>query len=65
MIWAAKGVKGVLTNGGARDTDEQLYQKAIPVWHRWVVQPMYQVESSSAGRTRRSRSAEHTSGRAT
>ena len=42
MIWAAKGVKGVLTNGGARDTDEQLYQKAIPVWHRWVVQPMYQ-----------------------
>jgi regulator of RNase E activity RraA len=42
MIWAAKGVKGVLTNGGARDTDEQLYQKAIPVWHRWIVQPMYQ-----------------------
>src|SRR5690606_14487312 len=22
MVWAAKGVKGVLTNGGARDTDE-------------------------------------------
>lgn len=42
MCWAAVGVKGVLTNGGARDTDEQLYQKAIPVWHRWVVQPMYQ-----------------------
>lgn len=42
MVWAAKGVKGVLTNGGARDTDEQLYQKAMPTWHRWVVQPMYQ-----------------------
>jgi Demethylmenaquinone methyltransferase len=42
MVWAALGVKGVLTNGGARDTDEQLYQKALPVWHRWVVQPMYQ-----------------------
>ena len=42
LIWAALGVQGVLTNGGARDTDEQLYQKAIPVWHRWVVQPMYQ-----------------------
>jgi len=42
MVWAAVGVKGMLTNGGARDTDEQLYQKALPVWHRWVVQPMYQ-----------------------
>ncbi|MEQ9635915.1 MAG: RraA family protein [Devosia marina] len=42
MVWAANGVKGVLTNGGARDTDEQLYQKAMPCWHRWVVQPMYQ-----------------------
>lgn len=42
LIWAARGVKGVLTNGGARDTDEQLYQKAMPCWHRWVVQPMYQ-----------------------
>ena len=42
MVWAAVGVRGVLTNGGARDTDEQLYQKALPVWHRWIVQPMYQ-----------------------
>lgn len=42
MVWAAVGIKGVLTNGGARDTDEQLYQKAMPCWHRWVVQPMYQ-----------------------
>jgi 4-hydroxy-4-methyl-2-oxoglutarate aldolase len=42
MVWAARGAKGVLTNGGARDTDEQLYQKAMPCWHRWVVQPMYQ-----------------------
>lgn len=42
MVWSAKGVRGVLTNGGARDTDEQLAQKAMPCWHRWVVQPMYQ-----------------------
>jgi len=42
MIWAAKGVRGVLTNGGARDTDEQIYQKALPAWCRWIVQPMYQ-----------------------
>jgi regulator of RNase E activity RraA len=42
MVWAALGVSGVLTNGGARDTDEQLVQKAMPCWHRWVVQPMYQ-----------------------
>lgn len=42
MVWANRGVRGCLTNGGARDTDEQLYQKALPVWHRWVVQPMYQ-----------------------
>lgn len=49
MAWAAIGVKGVLTNGGARDTDEQLYQKAIPVWHRWVVQPMYQGRVERGG----------------
>ena len=42
MVWAAKGVRGVLSNGGARDTDEVIYQKAIPVWCRWIVQPMYQ-----------------------
>jgi regulator of RNase E activity RraA len=42
MIWAALGVRGVLTNGGARDTDEIIYQAVIPVWARWVVQPMYQ-----------------------
>lgn len=53
LIWAAAGVKGVLTNGGARDTDEQLYQKAMPCWHRWVVQPMYQgrVEFGGADST--------------
>jgi regulator of RNase E activity RraA len=53
MVWASVGVRGVLTNGGARDTDEQLYQKAIPVWHRWVVQPMYQgrVEFGGANST--------------
>jgi 4-hydroxy-4-methyl-2-oxoglutarate aldolase len=42
MIWAAKGMTGCLTNGGTRDTDEALYQKALPVWSRWIVQPMYQ-----------------------
>ncbi|WP_332718965.1 RraA family protein [Pelagibacterium mangrovi] len=42
MIWSALGVKGVLTNGGTRDTDEQLLQKALPCWYRWIVQPMYQ-----------------------
>jgi 4-hydroxy-4-methyl-2-oxoglutarate aldolase len=42
MIWAASGIRGVLTNGGTRDTDEVLMQKAMPVWSRWIVQPMYQ-----------------------
>lgn len=42
MIWAALGAKGCLTNGGARDTDETLESKHLPVWSRWVVQPMYQ-----------------------
>jgi regulator of RNase E activity RraA len=42
MIWAAKGMRGCLTNGGTRDTDEVLTQKALPVWSRWIVQPMYQ-----------------------
>lgn len=42
MIWAALGAKGVLTNGGARDTDETIETKHIPVWSRWIVQPMYQ-----------------------
>jgi 4-hydroxy-4-methyl-2-oxoglutarate aldolase len=42
MIWAALGAKGCLTNGGARDTDETLISKHLPIWSRWVVQPMYQ-----------------------
>jgi Aldolase/RraA len=42
MIWAASGIRGVLTNGVTRDTDEGLLQKAMPVWSRWVVQPMFQ-----------------------
>lgn len=42
MQWAYLGAKGVLTNGGARDTDETLETKHLPVWSRWVVQPMYQ-----------------------
>ena len=31
MVWAAKGVRGVLTNGGTRDTDEVLVRRPIPV----------------------------------
>lgn len=42
MFWAARGMRGALTNGGTRDTDEAIYQKALPVWSRWIVQPMYQ-----------------------
>jgi regulator of RNase E activity RraA len=42
MVYAAKGAKGVLTNGGTRDSDETLASKAIPIWSRWIVQPMYQ-----------------------
>ncbi|MEQ3549030.1 hypothetical protein WIS52_00990 [Pseudonocardia nematodicida] len=42
MIYAALGARGCLTNGGARDTDETLASKHLPVWSRWVVQPMYQ-----------------------
>ncbi|GAA0998585.1 RraA family protein [Subtercola frigoramans] len=42
MMWAALGAKGVVTNGGARDTDETLESKHLPIWSRWVVQPMYQ-----------------------
>lgn len=51
MLWAAVGVAGVLTNGGARDTDEIIYQRVMPVWSRWVVQPMYQgrVEYGGTG----------------
>ena len=42
MQWAALGAKGCLTNGGARDTDETLETKHLPIWSRWIVQPMYQ-----------------------
>ena len=42
MVWAALGARGVVTNGGTRDSDETLEQKAIPIWSRWIVQPMYQ-----------------------
>lgn len=42
MIWAARGARGVVTNGGTRDSDETLSQKALPIWSRWIVQPMYQ-----------------------
>lgn len=51
MLWAALGVTGVLTNGGARDTDEIIYQRVMPVWSRWIVQPMYhgRVEYGGSG----------------
>ncbi len=49
MIWAAKGITGCLTNGGTRDTDEALIQKALPVWSRWIVQTMYQGRVEYAG----------------
>lgn len=42
MIWATLGARGCLTNGGTRDTDETLESKHLPVWSRWIVQPMYQ-----------------------
>lgn len=42
MILAALGARGVVTNGGTRDSDETLEQKAIPIWSRWICQPMYQ-----------------------
>jgi 4-hydroxy-4-methyl-2-oxoglutarate aldolase len=42
MVWAYRGVRGCVTNGGLRNTDEQEYQKVLPVWSRWLVQPMYQ-----------------------
>ena len=51
MMWAAIGATGVLTNGGARDTDEIIHQRVMPVWSRWVVQPMYhgRVEYDGTG----------------
>lgn len=49
MVWAACGIRGVLTNGGTRDTDEGLIQKAMPVWSRWIVQPMYQARVEWGG----------------
>jgi len=51
MIWAALGARGCLTNGGARDTDETLESKHLPVWSRWVVQPMYQGRVEWGGHT--------------
>ncbi|WP_335726585.1 RraA family protein [Pseudonocardia sp. HH130630-07] len=53
MMYAALGARGCLTNGGARDTDETLASKHLPVWSRWIVQPMYQgrVEWGGHGMT--------------
>ncbi|MEU6647590.1 RraA family protein [Saccharomonospora sp. NPDC046836] len=42
MVWASRGARGAVTNGGVRDTDEIVTQAALPVWSRSVVQPMYQ-----------------------
>ncbi len=49
MVLAALGVRGVLTNGGARDTDEIISQAVMPVWSRWIVQPMYQGRVEPGG----------------
>lgn len=42
MMLASKGVRGVLTNGGTRDSDENLVTKHLPVWSQYIVQPMFQ-----------------------
>lgn len=41
MLWANLGARGVVTNGGVRDTDEIIYQRALPVWSKCSVQPMF------------------------
>lgn len=37
--WTSRGARGVLTNGGARDTDEIILQK-VPVFSRFISQKM-------------------------
>ena len=53
MMLASKGVRGVLTDGGTRDSDENLETKHLPVWSRWIVQTMFQgrVEYESHDQT--------------
>lgn len=36
LQWAAAGLRGVITNGGTRDTDEIVMTKAIPVYTRYI-----------------------------
>lgn len=50
MGWAARGARGCVTNGGARDTDE-IIREGIPVFSRYIGQAMYQgrVEEASHG----------------
>ncbi len=36
LQWAAEGLRGVITNGGTRDTDEIAMTKAIPVYTRYI-----------------------------
>lgn len=36
LQWAAEGLRGVITNGGTRDTDEIVMTKAIPVYTRYI-----------------------------
>ncbi len=37
-----KGMSGILTNGGIRDTDELIIEE-VPIWHRHIAQTMVQV----------------------
>ena len=37
--WYERGARGVVTNGGARDTDEIILQE-VPVWSRYISQSM-------------------------
>ncbi len=50
MGWAARGARGCVTNGGARDTDE-IIREGIPVFSRYIGQAMYQgrVEEANHG----------------
>lgn len=41
LNWMAQGARGVVTNGGCRDTDEVIHEK-VPVWSRYVSQTMNQ-----------------------
>jgi 4-hydroxy-4-methyl-2-oxoglutarate aldolase len=48
LDWIARGARGVVTNGGIRDTDEVIHQKT-PVWSRYISQTMNQGRVEYAG----------------